>query len=160
MVQSCKTFQSPVLHMPSWGRPRGLYPLVPALIRRWPESRASRGSAECKKLGFWVPWNRIWISTLAALSGAASGKSLTTSQPHFFFCKIKSPEMSVFRMIIYMRCVCISLRSCESVFTNSVFEVTWEKISAADEDRLYLVYVLCYLSKVWTLEYHYLKGFG
>lgn len=89
MVQSCKTGQLSDLHIPSWGRPRGLDPLVQTLIRRWPEARASGGSTECKKLGFWGAWNRVWISTLAALSGAASGKSLITSQPHVFFCKIK-----------------------------------------------------------------------
>lgn len=43
----------------------------------------------CKKLWLWGQLDRARISTLAPVNGAASGKSLNTSESHFLFCKIK-----------------------------------------------------------------------
>ena len=51
-------------------------------------------------------------------------------------------------MMICVRCVCVSPRSNDSVFTHSVLEVTLEKVTAASEGRLFMVCVLCYLPNI------------
>lgn len=91
-AQSSKMFELPKAPVPHWGQSRQCSALLFHCNRERMEMvGAVQNSVRSSSSGARI-LNGIWISTLAPVSGATSGKSLNISELCFPFCKIKRIE--------------------------------------------------------------------